>query len=106
VGDGEGLGDEVASWSGSQDLLLDVVAAFATEALAVTARPTPEVSRTLPATSVTVAGRACPKRMKRPYPVLLVTATEPPSDHPLHPKRPAGANRSPTRLAAIITVLA
>jgi hypothetical protein len=74
VGDGEGLGEEVGSCSGSQDLLLDVVAALATAVPAVTTRPAPEtaVSRTLPAISVTVAGRACAKRMKRPYPVLLV----------------------------------
>jgi hypothetical protein len=81
VGDGEGPGDEVGGWSGSQDLLVEVVAAFATEVLPVTARPTPEVSRTLPAISVTVAGRACAKRMKSPYPVLLVTAAEPPRHH-------------------------
>ena len=81
VGDGEGLGDEVGIWSGSQDLLLEVVAAFATEVLPARARPTPEVSRTLPAISVTVAGRACAKRMKSPYPVLLVTAAEPPRHH-------------------------
>jgi hypothetical protein len=79
VGDGDGLGGELGSWSGSHDLPLDVVAALAVAVFAATVRLTPEVavSRTLPAIRVTVAGRACAKRMKRrPYPVLLVAAME------------------------------
>jgi len=70
VAGGEGLGDEAGSCSGSQDLLLALVAALAVVLLAVMARLVPEaaVSRTLPAISVTVAGRACAKRMKCPLP--------------------------------------
>ena len=40
--------------------------------------PDVAVIRTLPATKVTVAGRACAKRMKTPYPVLFVAAAERP----------------------------
>lgn len=78
VGEGGGLGGEAGSCSGSHDLPLDVVAALAAAVFAATARLTPEVavSRTLPAIRVTVAGRACAKRMKRPYPVLFVAAME------------------------------
>jgi hypothetical protein len=67
VGDGDGLGDEVCGCSGAHDLLLGIVAALATDVFAARARLTPDVavSRTLPAISVTVAGRACAKRMKR-----------------------------------------
>jgi hypothetical protein len=78
VGDGDGLGDEVGGCSGSHDLPLAVVplaplavvAAFAGVVPAtITARLAPEaaVSRTLPAISVAVAGRACPKRIETPY---------------------------------------
>ncbi len=54
--------------SASHDWPPDTVAALAGPLLAVTARVTPEaaVIRTLPAISVTVAGRAGAKRMKRP----------------------------------------
>jgi hypothetical protein len=78
VGEGDGLGGAAGSCSGSQDWPLGAVAALATVLVAATARLAPDaaVSRTLPAISVTVVGRACAKRMKRPYPVLLVTATE------------------------------
>jgi hypothetical protein len=78
VGDGDGLGGEADSCSGSHDLPLDVVAALAAAVFAATVRLTPEVavSRTPPAIRVTVAGRACAKRMKRPYPVLFVAAME------------------------------
>jgi hypothetical protein len=63
------VGDGLGIWSGSHDWLAAVVAALAVAVPAVTARLTPEpaASRTLPAISVTVAGRACAKRMKRPY---------------------------------------
>jgi hypothetical protein len=67
-----GVGDALGTWSGSQDWPVAVVAApvvaLVVAALAATAKLTPEaaVSRTLPAISVTVAGRACAKRMKRP----------------------------------------
>jgi hypothetical protein len=78
VGEGDGLGDEAGGCSGSHDLplavaalaLLAVVAAFAAVVPAtITARLAPEaaVSRTLPAISVAVAGRACPKRIETPY---------------------------------------
>jgi hypothetical protein len=78
VGEGGGLGGELGSCSGSHDLPLDIGAALAAEVFAVTVRLTPEaaVSRTLPAIRVTVVGRACAKRMKRPYPMLLVAAME------------------------------
>jgi len=78
VGEGGGLGGEAGRCSGSHDLPLDVVAALAAAVFAATVRLTPEVavSRTLPAIRVTVAGRACAKRMKRPYPVLFVAAME------------------------------
>jgi hypothetical protein len=65
VGEGDGLGDELGSCSGSHDLPLDVVAALAVVVPAATARLTPEiaVSRTLPVIRVTVTGRACAKRI-------------------------------------------
>jgi hypothetical protein len=68
VGEGDGFGEAAGNCTGSHDFAFDVVAALATEPPAATARLTPEpaVSRTLPAISVTVAGRACAKRMKRP----------------------------------------
>jgi hypothetical protein len=67
VGEGDGLGDEAGSCSGSHDLPLAVVAALA--AVLPATKPIPEaaVSRTLPAISVTVAGRACAKRIETPY---------------------------------------
>ncbi|HEY6493015.1 MAG TPA: hypothetical protein VIZ43_07055 [Trebonia sp.] len=63
-----GDGDELGVSSGSHDAPAGVVAALAGEAFAATARQAPEaaVIRTVPAISVTVAGRACAKRMKRP----------------------------------------
>jgi hypothetical protein len=68
VADVDGPDGAADGGSGSHDSPPDVVAALATVVLAARARLTPEnpVSRTLPAISVTVAGRACPKRMKRP----------------------------------------
>jgi hypothetical protein len=124
VGDGDGRGGEPGSCSGSHDLPLDVVAALAAVLPATTARLAPDaaVSRTLPAISVTVAGRTCAKRIKRPtsaarcccgttHPVwsgftgvirLLVVAIR----HLLDIKRPEGATRSPTRLTAAITAVA
>jgi len=60
-----------------------VAAVLAVAVLAATVRLAPEVaSRTLPAISVTVAGRACPKRMKTPYPVEFVAIC-----HPLNTRR-------------------
>jgi hypothetical protein len=69
VGEGDGLDEDAGSRSGSHDWPPGLVAALATAVLAAPDRPTPEaaVSRTLPAINVTVAGRACAKRMKRPY---------------------------------------
>jgi hypothetical protein len=69
VGEGDGLDEDAGSCSGSHDWPPGAVAALATAVLAEAARPTPEaaVSRTLPAINVTVVGRACAKRMKRPY---------------------------------------
>jgi hypothetical protein len=54
--------------NGSHDVLLAVVAAVAAAVLAAMATTAPEiaVASTVPAISVTVAGRACAKRMKRP----------------------------------------
>jgi hypothetical protein len=67
VGEGDGLDGAAGSCSGSHDSPLAVVAVLATAVLAATVRLAPETaSRTLPAISVTVAGRACAKRMKRP----------------------------------------
>jgi hypothetical protein len=67
--DGVGGVDGAADCAkGSHDSLLDVVAAFAA-VLVARVRLTPEaaVTKTLPAIRVTVAGRACAKRMKTPY---------------------------------------
>jgi hypothetical protein len=71
VGVAEGLGDSEGSCSASHDCLLAGVAAAA----AAEARLTPEtaVSRRLPATRATAAGRGCANRMKR-LPLLLATA--------------------------------
>jgi hypothetical protein len=68
VGEGDGLDEDAGSCSGSHDWPPGAVAALATAVLAATDRPTPEaaVSRTPPAINVTVAGRTCAKRMKRP----------------------------------------
>jgi hypothetical protein len=68
-GGGDGL-DDTVDCNGSHDSPLGVAAGLAAAECAVTARLTPDaaVRSTLPAISVTVAGRACPKRMKRcPY---------------------------------------
>jgi hypothetical protein len=90
------------------------VAALAAVVLAATARLTPEaaVSRTLPAISVTVAGRACAKRMKR-LPVLLVTAAERLIQYGMASyatywtsSAVRGATRCPTPLTAVITAMA
>jgi hypothetical protein len=82
VGDGEGDGlvGAAGSCSGSQDLLLAVEAVLAAAVLAATVRLAPEAaSRTLPAISVTVAGRACAKRMKRP--ISAASCGMPPTGH-------------------------
>jgi len=71
VGVAGGLGDSEGSCSASHDCLLAGGAA----AFAAAARLTPEtaVSRRLPATRATAAGRGCANRMKR-LPLLLATA--------------------------------
>ena len=69
VGEGDGLDEDAGSCRGSHDWPPGAVAALATAVPAATDRPTtPEaaVSRTPPAIKVTVAGRTCAKRMKRP----------------------------------------
>jgi hypothetical protein len=66
VGEGDGLAGAAGSCSGSQDSPLAVEAVLAAAVLAATVRLAPEASRTLPAMSVTVAGRACAKRIKSP----------------------------------------
>ena len=79
VGEGDGLVGAVGSCSGSQDSPLAVAAVLAAAVLAATARLAPEASRTLPAISVTVAGRACAKRMKRP--ISAASCGMPPTGH-------------------------
>jgi hypothetical protein len=67
VGEGDGLDGVAGSCTGSHDSPLVVVAVLAAAVLAATVRLAPEAaSRTLPAISVTITGRACVKRMKRP----------------------------------------
>jgi hypothetical protein len=67
LGEGDGLTGVAGNCNGSQDSPLAAEAVLAAAVLAATVRLAPEAaSRTLPAISVTVAGRACPKRMKRP----------------------------------------
>jgi hypothetical protein len=67
VGEGDGLVGVAGSCNGSHDSPLAAEAVLATAVLAATVRLAPEVaSRTLPAISVTVAGRACARRMKSP----------------------------------------
>lgn len=66
VGEPVGVG---GGTNGSQDVPLAVLAALASAAAVTAERATPEaaVARTVPAISVTVAGRACAKRI----PILL-----------------------------------
>jgi hypothetical protein len=89
VGVAEGLVDSDGSCSASHDCLL----AGGVAALAAAARLTPEtaVSRKLPATRATAAGRGCANRMKR-LPLLLATARNGSLD-----------SACPTRLARMIT---
>jgi hypothetical protein len=89
VGVADGLDVGTGSCSGSHDCRLAAVAAPA----AVAARLTPEtaVSRRLPVTRATAAGRGCANRMKR-LPLLLVTA-----------RNGSLTTASPTRLARRIT---
>ena len=101
VGDGEGDGlvGAVGSCSGSQDLPLAVEAVLAAAVLAATVRLAPEAaSRTLPAISVTVAGRACAKRMKRP--ISAASCGMPPTGHQVPRKAPPAPH---TRLSVRIT---
>ena len=79
-GEGDGLVGAVGSCSGSQDSPLAVEAVLAAAVLAATVRLAPEAaSRTLPAINVTVAGRACAKRMKRP--ISAASCGMPPTGH-------------------------
>jgi hypothetical protein len=67
VGAGDGLDGAAGGCSGSHDSPLAAVAVLAAAVPAETVRLAPEAaSRTLPAISVTVVDRACPKRMKCP----------------------------------------
>jgi hypothetical protein len=101
VGEGDGLDCAAGSCTGSHDSPLVVVAVLAAAVLAATVRLAPEAaSRTLPAISVTIAGRACVKRMKRP------TSAARRGMSPIGYRAPRGAIRSPTRLAVVITVIA
>jgi hypothetical protein len=79
-GEGDGLAGAVGSCSGSHDSPLAVEAVLAAAVLAATVRLAPEAaSRTLPAINVTVAGRACAKRMKRP--ISAASCGMPPTGH-------------------------
>jgi hypothetical protein len=120
VGDGEGLGWVPGSRTCSQDVVAAVVrpAAVAVPAAAATLTPVAAVTRTPPATRATVAGRACAKRMRTPYQVLLVTALERllqygfvtrnlpawPDSPPIGPQTPRERHCCPTRMLAMITV--
>ena len=80
LGEGDWLTGAAGSCSGSQDSPLAVEAVLAAAVLAATVRLAPEAaSRTLPAISVTVAGRACAKRMKRP--ISAASCGMPPTGH-------------------------
>jgi hypothetical protein len=80
VGEGDGLVGAAGSRSGSHDSPLAAEAALAIAVLAATVRLAPEAaSRTLPAISVTVAGRACAKRMKSP--ISAARCGVPPTGH-------------------------
>jgi hypothetical protein len=79
LGGGDGLTGAAGSCNGSQDSPLAVEAVLAAAVLAATVRLAPEASRTLPAISVTVAGRACAKRMKRP--ISAARCGIPPTGH-------------------------
>jgi hypothetical protein len=72
VGVTDGLGDAAGSSSDWQDCLLAGGAA----SVAAAARLAPEtaVSRTLPVTRATAAGRGCANRMRKRLPLLLATA--------------------------------
>lgn len=102
VGEVDGPGGAADGGNGSQDSLLDVVAALAA-VLVARVRLTPEaaVIKTLPAISVTVAGRACPKRMKRP--TSAARRGMPPTAHQAPWKAPPAP---PTRLSVRITAVA
>ena len=101
-GEVDGVGGAADCAKGSQDSLLDLVAAFAA-VLVARVRLTPEaaVTKTLPAIRVTVAGRACAKRMK--CPTRAARRGMPPTGHQAPWRAPP---RSLTPLSARITVLA
>ena len=101
VGEGDGLAGAAGSCSGSQDSPLAVEAVLAAAVLAATVRLAPEASRTLPAMSVTVAGRACAKRIKSP--ISAARCGMPPTGHQVPPKAPPGPH---TRLSVRITATA
>jgi hypothetical protein len=99
VGEGDGLAGAAGSCSGSQDSPIAVEAVLAAAVLAATVRLAPEAaSRTLPAISVTVAGRACAKRMKRP--ISAASCGMPPTGHQVPRKAPPAPH---TRLSVRIT---
>jgi hypothetical protein len=68
AGEPAGLAGTTGDSSVSHDVLLAVAAVLAAAVPVAMTRVAPEaaVARTVPAISVTVAGRACAKRMKRP----------------------------------------
>jgi hypothetical protein len=102
LGEGDGLTGAAGSCNGSQDSPLAVEAVLAAAVLAATVRLAPEAaSRTLPAISVTVAGRACAKRMKRP--ISAARCGIPPTGHQVPRSAPPGPH---TRLSVRITAMA
>jgi hypothetical protein len=102
VGEGDGLAGAAGSCNGSHDSPLAVEAVLAAAVLAATVRLAPEAaSRTLPAISVTVAGRACAKRMKRP--ISAARCGMPPTGHQVPRSAPPGPH---TRLSVRITAMA
>jgi hypothetical protein len=102
LGEGDWLTGAAGICNGSQDSPLAVEAVLATAVLAATVRVAPEAaSRTLPAISVTVAGRACAKRMKRP--ISAARCGIPPTGHQVPGSAPPGPH---TRLSVRITAMA
>jgi hypothetical protein len=100
--EGDGLTGAAGTCNGSQDSPLAVEAVLAAAVPAATVRLAPEAaSRTLPAISVTVAGRACAKRMKRP--ISAARCGIPPTGHQVPRSAPLGPH---TRLSVRITAMA
>jgi hypothetical protein len=102
LGEGDWLTGAAGTCNGSQDSPLAVEAVLAAAVLAARVRLAPEAaSRTLPAISVTVAGRACAKRMKRP--ISAARCGIPPTGHQVPRSAPPGPH---TRLSVRITAMA